>query len=353
MENDVIIEEKRILDKIFAKKALIFIFLGIMARIIMLFYYYYFHMLNPQKSWGDVQLNYSKQWGGYPILTQIFILVFVFLSFGRFEVFVFWAFFWDLLTCFMFYFVIKSFNINNPKYAFALFLLNPFWFLNNSFSLENCGYHITDSFFFFFFLLALIFYPKKEIYARYLFYIFIGLSMCIKFYTIPAIGFLIIKFLYEKDWKDLKISLTIIPLLIFIFIVLPLFYLPYYYQSLAEWNERGSYVPIYIRLIPFICIFILFLLFRLKNSDIFEIIIISMVALGTYLFFSWPYLRWFQSIIFYGILKEREFFRFKLNLKFMKKKIIVNNHLLTFYLSFIGVFLSYIIIIFIFKTPIY
>ena len=353
MENEVIIEEKKVLDKILAKKALIFIFLGITARIIMLFYYYYTHMLNPQRSWGDVQLNYSMNWGLYPMLTQGFILLFVFLSFGRIEIFAFWAFFWDLLTSLMFYFVIKSFNIKNKEYAFSLFLINPFWFLNNSFSLTNCGYHITDAFFFFFFFLALIYYPRKELYARYLFYTFLGLSMCIKFYTIPAIGFLFIKFLYEKDWKELKIMIIlIVPFLVFL-IVIPTFYLSYHSHALRDWNERGSYVPIYIRLLPFTCIFIFYILFRLKKADIFETIIISMLALGTYFFFSWFFLRWFQSIIFYGILKEREFFKFKLNLGFIQREITVNNHLLTFYLSFIGVFLSYIIIIFILKTPIY
>ncbi|TFG01886.1 MAG: hypothetical protein EU540_02660 [Promethearchaeota archaeon] len=346
MENDVVIEEKKVLDKILAKKALIFIFLGITARIIMLFYYYCIHILDPQRGWGDVQLNYTKNWGLYPMLTQGFIFAFMFLSFGRIEIFAFWAFFWDLLTCLIFYFVLKSFNIKNKDYAFSLFLINPFFFLNNSFSLENCGYHITDAFFFFFFFMALIYYPRKELYARYLFYIFLGLSMCIKFYPIPAIGFLFIKFLYEKDWKELKIFLiTIIPLLLLL-LIFPLFFLTYHYQILIEWNDRGSYVPIYIRVLPFICIFILFLLFRLKNSDVFEIIIISIVALGTYLFFSWFFLRWFQSIIFYGILKEREFFKFKLNLGFLQREINVNNHLLTFYLSFIGVFLSFLIIIF-------
>lgn len=347
MENEVLLEEKKNREKTFAIKGLIFIFLGITARVFILFFYYYIHMLNPYISWGDVYRNYHyESTEHYPLVSQIFIEIFVFLSFGRFGVFVFWAFFWELVTSLMFYFVIKSFNIKNKGYTFGFFLINPLLFFINIFSLEGCGYHITESFFLFFLFLALIYYPRKERYARYLFYIFLGLSMCIKYYTIPAIGFLFIKFLYEKDWKELKIFLiTIIPLLLLL-LIFPLFFLTYHYQILIEWNDRGSYVPIYIRVLPFICIFILFLLFRLKNSDVFEIIIISIVALGTYLFFSWFFLRWFQSIIFYGILKEREFFKFKLNLGFLQREINVNNHLLTFYLSFIGVFLSFLIIIF-------
>lgn len=353
MENDDVIEEKSFFDKILAKKALVFIFIGVIIRIFMLFFYYYTHLSNPQRSWGDLGLNYYNNWEGYTLLTRNFINVFVFLSFGRIEIFAFWAFFWDLLTCLMFYFVLKSFKIKNKNYAFSLFLLNPFFFLNNSFSLENCGYHITDAFFFFFLFLALIFYPRKEIYARYLFYTFLGLSMCAKYYTIPVIGFLLIKLLFEKDWKELKIFFIIVIPLLIVFIILPFLYFPENSKMLMEWNSRGSFVPIYIRIIPFLCIFILFILFRLKKSDVFEIIIISMVALGTYLFFSWFFLRWFQCIIFYGILKEREFFSFNLNLKFFKRKITIDNHLLTFYLSFPVVIISFLIIIFVFKNPIY
>ncbi|TFG01887.1 MAG: hypothetical protein EU540_02665 [Promethearchaeota archaeon] len=347
MENEVLLEEKKNREKTFAIKGLIFIFLGITARVFILFFYYYIHMLNPYISWGDVYRNYHyESTEHYPLVSQIFIEIFVFLSFGRFGVFVFWAFFWELVTSLMFYFVIKSFNIKNKGYTFGFFLINPLLFFINIFSLEGCGYHITESFFLFFLFLALIYYPRKERYARYLFYIFLGLSMCIKYYTIPAIGFLFIKFLYEKNWKELKImAILIVPLLI-VLIFLPLFYLPYHYIALVIWNYRGSYVPRFIRALPFLCIFILFILFRLEKSDIFEILVISMVAFGTYLFFSWPFLRWFQSIIFYGILKEREFFRFKLNLGFIKREKIVNNHLLTFCLSFIGVFYSILIIIF-------
>ncbi|MFX1392863.1 MAG: hypothetical protein ACFFAH_04730 [Promethearchaeota archaeon] len=334
-------------------KAFILILIGVAARIVMLIYYYHTHIIDPLRSWGDVQQNYDRSFGAYPIITLGLLTLFFYLSFGFFEIFVFWAFFWDLLICMMFYFVLKSFDIKNRNYVFGLFIINPFFFLNNSFSLINCGYHLTDSFFFFFLLIALIYYPKKELYAKYLFYLFLGLSMCAKYYTIPAIGFLLTKYLYEKDWREVKILIICIVPLLLIFIVLPLFYLDYYYKELAAWNELGSYVPIYVRTLPFLFIAILFILLRLKKTDPFEIIFISVIALGTYLFFSYTYLRWFQSVIFYGILKEKEFFRFNLNIGFIKKEINVNNHFLTFYLSFLGVFFSYLIIILVFNNPIY
>jgi len=69
--------------------------------------------------------------------------------------------------------------------------------------------------------------------------------------------------------------------------------------------------------------------------------------MASFMVFSYPYLRWFQSIIFYGILVERDFFKFDLNLGIVKRTINVNNHILTFYLSFGGVFLSYLFILYI------
>ncbi|MFX0105284.1 MAG: hypothetical protein ACFE75_07320, partial [Candidatus Hodarchaeota archaeon] len=263
------------------------------------------------------------------------------------EVFAFWGFFWDLLTVIMFYFVLKSFKIKNINYALGLFMVNPFFFLNNSFSLENCGYHITDANFFFFFFLALIYFPKKEIYAKYLFYIFLGLSICTKYYTLPAIGFLFLKFLIERNWKELKIFLITITPLLTIFLIIPLFVTDWFLNSLINWTS--SSLPLFIQIIPFVIIAFLFIFFRLREADAFEISIISTIGTASFMFFTYPYLRWFQAILFYGILKEKEFFSFNLNLGFVKREIKVDNHILTFYLSFVAVFIAYLLIIFVYQ----
>lgn len=350
MENDQEIKSKSksLIEKILARKAIILIIFGIIIRFGMLFYYYFTHQIDPTRSWGDVGLNFRISIY-YPFLTNLLIELFRFLSFGFVEVFAFWAFLWDLLTTLMFYFVIKSFNIPNKKYAFGLFLINPFFFLNNSFSLENCGYHMTDAFFFFFLFLALIFLPKKERKYQYLFYIFLALSMCIKYYTVPIIGILFLKFLYDKKWKELKTFLIITIPLIVGFLVIPFFYSQSFSEELVEWYNIGSEYPLPIRVLPSVVIFVLFFIFIFKKADILEIIIVSIIATGTFLFFSYPYLRWFQSIILYGILKQKEFFSFSLDLQFVERKINVNNHLITFYLSFLGVLASYLMIIFVFN----
>ncbi|MFX0041289.1 MAG: hypothetical protein ACFE8L_00115 [Candidatus Hodarchaeota archaeon] len=338
--------EKNVLEKILDHKALIFIIAGILARILMLFYYYYSHIKFPSRTWGDVELNFNQSIY-YPPLGTAMLDLFRFISFGFIEVFAFWAFLWDLGTTLMFYFVLKNFHIKNIFYAFGLFLVNPFYFLHNSFSLENCGYHITDAFFFFFLFMALIFYPRKENYARYLFYIFLGISMCVKYYTLPALGFFFLKYLFEKDWKELKrFMLCLVPILT-VFLIVPILFIEPYLSDLLEWYSIGGGTPLYLRIIPIGLIALLFIIFRLRKSDGFEIVIISIIAMASFMVFSYRYLRWFQSIIFYGILVERDFFKFDLNLGIVKRTINVNNHILTFYLSFIGVFLSYLFILYV------
>lgn len=347
IEEDTIKTKKNFLDFIFNKKAIFLIIIGILIRIFMLIYYYYSHSINPSLGWGDVGLNFNLSIY-YPPLGTVILDSFRLISFGFIEIFAFWAFLWDLGTTLMFYFVLKSFNIKNIKYAFGLFLVNPFYFLNNSFSLENCGYHITDAFFFLFLFLSLIFYPKKELYARYLFFLFLGLSMCIKYYTLPAIGFLFLKYLIEKDWNEMKRFLLVIIPTLLMFLIIPLFFLGSYLSEMLEWYSRGDYIPLYLRIIPIGLIALLFIIFRLKKSNEFENVIISIIAMASFMIFSYPYLRWFQSIIFYGILVEKDFFTFELNLGFIKRKINVNNHIITFYLSFLGVLMSYLFILFVF-----
>ena len=339
-------KKSSLLDGIFKKKALILIILGIAARVVMLFYYYYTHSIDPNRSWGDIGNYYVSNLTSTP-LTIVLLILFRLLSFGKIEIFIFWGFFWDLLTCLIFYFVLKNFNIQQKNYAFGLFLINPFFFLTNSFSLENCGYHITDAFFLFFLLMAFIYYPKDKVHARYLFYIFLGISMCIKYYTLPAVGFFFIKHLYERNWNEMKIFLLgIIPLLIVLFII-PLFIFDWFYESLFNWYSIGPQIPLYLRIIPGTTIFLLFILFRLNKSDHIEISILSIIALGSFMIFSYPYLRWFQAAIFYGILKEKEFYVINLNFRFLRGEIKINNHIFTFIFSIFAVILAYLFILYV------
>jgi len=335
------------IERVLNKKALILILVGIGIRLVMLIYYYYTHLMDPGRDWGDIRINFNGDYG-YPPLTMMLMDVFRSLSFGSVEVFAFWGFLLDILTMILFYYVLKSFKIKNIDYVFGLFLVNPFLFLNNSFSLENCGYHITDSFFFFFLFMALIFYSRKEEWSRYLFYVFLAISFAAKLYTLPIIGFFFLKFLIEKNWKEMKIFLFSTIPIILIFLIFPVFYWKNYLELYTFWVQRGEAVlPLYIRIIPVALISGFYILFRLRKADLLEIIFVSIFAFAVFMFFSNPYIRYFQALLFFVILSPKEFFTFNLNLGFIKRDIKFDNNLLVFYSSFVLVGIAYLIIIFI------
>jgi hypothetical protein len=311
----------------------------------MLIFYYVIQIVEPGRSWGDVEINYNS-FEIYPPLTQGFLFVIKLFSFGSLEVFAFWAFFFDLLIMGQFYYVLKSFKIPNINYVYGLFLINPFLFLNNVFSYSNCGYHLTDSFFFLLFFLALYYFPKPKITHKYLFYSFLAFSICAKLYTLPAAGLFFLKLLYDKNWDEFKIFLITTILILFIFIVSPIFYLEGYLEFYAFWNQRGEgYLPLYIRIIPAFVLTLLYLIFRFRKADNFELIFISIMIMASFIFFSNPYIRYFQPFIFYGVLKPKQYF--DLNLKFIDKKIKVDNNLIVFLVSIICVIIAYLLIIFI------
>jgi hypothetical protein len=350
MENKTENEDRSFLRKIISYNGIIFVIIGIAIRVFMLFYYYYTHAIDPGRPWGDVGYNYNNYTSSiYPALTIMLLTFFRFISFGLIEVFMFWAFLLDILTVIMFYFVIKNFNIPKKKFAFGLWLINPFFFLNNSFSLQNVGYHITDAFFFFFLFIALMYYSKEGKKSKILFYIFLSLSISAKIYTVPVIGFFFLKFLIEKDWKEMKLFLITTASVLFLFLIVPIFFGENFLETFLFWNTRGEdFIPIYFRLIPVSILIILYLILRFKKADLFELIIFSTVVTASVMFFSNPFVRYFQPLIFYGILKSKDFFSFNLNLGIIKGKVTVDNHILTFILSILAVALAYLVIILIF-----
>ncbi|MFX1568278.1 MAG: hypothetical protein ACFFCV_07910 [Promethearchaeota archaeon] len=346
MKNENNSENPSFIEKILDHKAIILILGGILIRLFMLAFYYYTHIIDPLKSWGDVGINFM---GGYvyPPFTLVLLDFFKIISFGSVEIFALWAFILEIVTILLFYFVLKSFNISNLKYIYGLFLVNPFFFLNNVFSLENCGYHITDSFFFIFFFVALYFYPRDEKWSKYLFYIFLTLSAVQKFYTLPFLGFFFLKFLIEKDWEEMKIFLICSISIVFVLLISPVFFIKDYFFVYILWNELGEDIlPLYIRLIVIGILCLSYVFFRIKKAGLIEITFFSILVMAVLLFFSKPFIRYFQPLLLYGILTPYVFFTFTLNLGFIKRKIEFNNHLLVFYTSFILVGIAYLIIIF-------
>ena len=85
-------KNKNFLEKILDKKVLILIFTGIFIRVVMLIYYYYTHIIYPNRSWGDVGLNFDHN-RLYPPLGAMMLDTFRILSFNSIKIFVFWCFF--------------------------------------------------------------------------------------------------------------------------------------------------------------------------------------------------------------------------------------------------------------------
>lgn len=347
MKNENSKENHSFIEKILDHKALILILIGFLSRIFMLIFFYYRLPLNNPDLWGDLGKNYNGSYY-YPPFTMFLLGVFRLISFDVLLIFAFWAFLLDLLVMILFYFVLKSFKISNLVYVYGLFLANPFLFLNNVFSLENCGYHITDSFFFIFLFLALFFYSRQEVWSRYLFYIFLAFSIVSKMYTLPIVGFFFLKFLIEKNWDEMKKFLfTTLPI-IFVFLILPIFFVENYISLIFKFNQLGEEtLPLYIRIIVVAIVGLFYIIFRLKKAELIEITFFSIFIFALFLFFSLPFIRYFQPVLLYGILTPYVFFSFTLNLGFVKRNIDFDNHLLVFYSSIILVGVAYLIIIFI------
>ncbi len=342
---------------------LLLIIAGVAIRVFMIIYYYFSH-LDPTISWGDVAVNFrttdtmfTGEWiwdAGdleYPPLTLYIILIFKLISFNSVEVFAFYAFLLDLLVSLSFYFVLKKFEVPKRNLILGLFLINPFVLLNNVFSPINCGYHITDSFFYIFLMLSLYFYPNEN---KSLFYLFSGLTMCSKWFTLPAALFFFLKFLFEKNWDEIKKFMIYLVIPIIIFLISPILYLPNYLSLYINWLSGVNTtlfqgIPIFIKLIPITVIFLLYLLFRVKKADLLEITFFSIIAMFSIMFWSRFYVRYLTPLILYGHLKtNNNIFTIDVDLKISRIYFRVGNHLFTFTLSLLGCVAAIAIILFVF-----
>ncbi len=250
----------------------------------------------------------------------------------------------------MFYFVLRKYKAPNRNLVLGLFLINPFVFLNNVFSPTNCGYHLTDSFFYLFLLISLYFYPNED---KSWFYLFSGLAMCAKWFTLPAAIYFFIKFLYQKNWNEIKKIILFIGTPILIFLISPILYFPNYLNLYLMWLSEsnatgGTQIPLIIKILIFSLIFTGFLIIRLKKADLLEIIFFSIILMFSIMFWARPYVRYLTPLIFYGHLKIKgDILIIDFNIKTTRIYFKVGNNLLTFTMSILGCIAAIIIIIFI------
>jgi hypothetical protein len=345
------------------------ILFGIIFRIFMLIFYYYVNS-NPNipwGGWGDVEANYydvdtifTGEWTWstgdlpYPPLSIYFLLFLRIISFGNFELYVFYAFILEFIVALLFYPVLKQFEIPKKTLVFGLFLINPFYLLSYVFSASNCGYHITDSFFMLFLTVSLYFYHEED---RSKFYLFLALSMCAKWYTLPAAPYLLIKYFMEKDWDNINKIIAFIGIPLFVFLISPIFYLPNYLDLYIRWlsipsGENGNYIYFSLKFLPFIGLFFLYLTFRLKNANNLEISFFSIILMNMIMLWSNLFVRYLTPLILYGHLKTKtQIFSVNIDFKFKIIKFNAGNHMLTFILSIIGCIIAIAIIIFKFNNP--
>jgi len=347
--------------KNYCELGILLVVIGIGIRIFMLIYYYITH-LDPGLSWGDVMINYhttDSMFTGdwiwdvtqleYPPLTLYFLIFFKVISFGVFEVFVFYAFILELLISLSFYFILKKFDIKNRLFVLGTFLVNPFLFLNNIFSPINCGYHITDSFFYIFLLISLYYYPKED---KTLFYLFSGLTMSVKWFTLPAAAYFFFKFLFSKNWREVKKIFIYIGIPIIIFLITPIFYLPNYLDLYIGWLSSAEEAalfnpPLIFKLLLFGAVFVSYMIFRIKKADLLEITFFSIIVMFSVLFWRRTYVRYLTPLILYGHLTAKEsIFTINIDFKIARVHFQTGNHLLTYFLSILGCLASIAIILF-------
>jgi hypothetical protein len=340
---------------------IIFLFLiiiGILIRTWALFFYYWKSVSSPigLESFGDVYQNFydidsvfTGEWIwssidlAYPPLSIYFLVLLRLASFNNLYIFFFYSFIIEILITGIFYIVLKRFRVSKYQIIFGFFLINPFYFMSFTFRGILSGYHLTDNFFCIFLLLALYFYPKKN---KTLFYIFSGLAVSAKWYTLPFLIIVFIKYVREKDWKEMKQFIIYTGVPIFIFLISPFLYLPNYLNLYIDWLSGHAYsatIPFHFRIIPFvILIFIGF--YKARDFDLLDITAYSIVIMVSILWWSRLYVRYLAPLIYFGhIFGPKEIYSFQIRISDKVWELKINNHVLTYISSCIAVIFLVII----------
>jgi len=337
------------------------VIIGIAIRIFALVFYYTETVLSPLglKSLGDVYLNFydidsifTGEWIwsqddlAYPPLSIYFLLILRFLSFNNLYIFFFYCFLIEIFAVVLFYFVLKKFKISQYRLVIGVLLVNPFYYMSFVFRGILSGYHITDSLFCIFLLFALYFHSRKN---KSLFYLFSAIAISVKWYTLPFLFLVFIKYIREKNWKEMKIFILYSGIPIFIFLISPIFYLPNYLNLYFDWLSGHSYtasIPPYLKIIPFLLLLVIGT-YKIKDFDLLDITILSFLMMVSVQWWSRFYVRYLAPLIYFGhIFTHEEIYSFELNIFDQKRRLTLNNHSLTYIISIIGVIFSILIAIY-------
>ena len=177
--------------------------------------------------------------------------------------------------------------------------------------------------------------------------------MSVKWFTLPAAVYFFFKFLFDRNWEEMKKIIIYVGIPIFIFLISPIFYLPNYLDLYIGWLASPDYASIYnppliFKLLLFGAVFIGILIFRIKKADLLELTFLSIIVMFSILFWRRTYVRYLTPLILYGHLKTREsIFTIDIDFKIARVHFQTGNHLLTYFLSILGCVASIAIILFV------
>ncbi len=244
----------------------------------------------------------------------------------------------EIAISLMVYFALKAWNVKNPKYLWVLFLFNPFWIVKEFWSFSSCGYHISDLFFTFFLIAAMWAYPQKiggkENGGKRLSYVFLGLSVGAKLFTLPVIGLIFLKdfimpYIQKSELSEiptrnapiLAIQEKLDPdfktrIIDFVFLIIPAFFSFFLafliYPGFFEWVFFRSTdvvgapinVPLIYRLIAPVIIFLIALP-KIRSMSFPKLVIIGCCITISFTFWNNFYLRYFAPLIPLALLLDR------------------------------------------------
>ena len=320
----------------------IFILGGVAIRV-MYFLYILFFQINPNQ-WGDIKLNIGDgkliwenlQLGRgffyeakFPFLGGVYVLlVYLAGSWLPIEQAYFWfAFSQMVMECaiiFAFYFVVKAWtkDIHYAKLAVILWLCNPFWLIVEVIDLDRIGYHPTDYLFLFFVLIAMYFHTREG--GKKWCYIFLGLTVSIKIFTLPLIAILAANFiinpaqketresLIKINWPEIKQLILYMGIPIFLTFFLPMLLDLQNLESFFGYRDCsifGGRLTLWMRLIPPLIassIFLLQLIRKPGSRDFWTSFNWSVTIGGIFWIVSQPYLRYLIYPLPVGLARRKE-----------------------------------------------
>ncbi len=316
----------------------IFIVGGLAIRVLYFIYILLFQV--NENMWGDILLNIrdgEQIWNNlqsglgffngakFPFLGGVYVLLIYLMGSGLPQQdacfwFAFSQMMMELTVILAFYFVAKAWtkDINYSKLAVVLWFCNPLWLLLEVIDTDRFGYHPTDYLLIILILLAMYFHTKEG--GKKWTYIFLGLTVSVKLFTLPLIALLALTFALNPNnrkqegesflkinWVEIKELAIYMGIPIFLTLILPILLDLGNLNSILDYRECsifGGILPLWIRIIPPAIaagIFVILLIVKPGEKDLWTYLNWAIIIGAIYWFISQPYLRYFIYPLLIGL----------------------------------------------------